>query len=106
MARFTTAVVIQFLAAASAAAQPKIIEIGPRGAAGPVPEAVLRLREEVERIEARLDTKKAYVRAAEVAVVAAEREYDFLAQLFAKGSADRPSVERAKGALEAAKAQL
>lgn len=104
MARFTTALAVQLLAAAAAVAQPKIIEIGPTGAARPVPEAVLRLREEVELTEAQLETKKAYVKAAEVVAVAAEREFTLLTQ--AGRAVDAPTLERAKAAVEAARAQL
>jgi hypothetical protein len=102
MARFTTTLAILSLAAGPAAAQPKVIEIPPKGAAATAPEAALRLREEVELIEAQLETKKVYVKAAEVAVAAAERELNLIAQT----PAARESVEKAKGALEAAKAQL
>jgi multidrug resistance efflux pump len=106
MARFATALAIPFLAATSAAAQPKIIEIPPKGAAAAPTEAVLRLREEVELIEAQLETKKAYVKAAEVAVTAAEREYNLTAQAAGGGGTTVAAVEKAKSVLEAAKGQL
>jgi hypothetical protein len=96
--RFTTAAGVVLLAgvcAGPAAAQPK--EGQPRG------EAARRLAEEVELIEAQLDTRKAHVRAAEVAVEAAARAYNLLAQ--AGRAVDAVTLEKAKTALELAKAQ-
>lgn len=104
MARFATAPTLLALLAAPAVAQPKITEIPPRGAAPAVPEAVQRLREEVELIAAQLDTKKALVKAAEVAVATAEDEYKVTVRNSA--TSGDVAVGKAKSALEAAKAQL
>jgi hypothetical protein len=94
--RFTTAVVLLAgVFAGPVAAQPK--EGQPRG------EVARRLAEEVELLEAHLDTRKAHIRAAEVAVAAAERSFTMLAQ--AGRAVDAITLEKAKTALETAKAQ-
>jgi multidrug resistance efflux pump len=69
-------------------------------------EATKRLAEEVESIEAHLQTKKAYVQAATVSLLAAERTFERVSKLVAAGNATRETADDAKIAMEAAKAQV
>jgi multidrug resistance efflux pump len=97
MTRHLLAVAVTFaLACGASAQQPKPAQPKP---APPKSEATKRLAEEVESLEAHLVTKKAYIRAAQVAVSAAEFQLQKVAGVAG-------AVEEAKLALEAAKAQL
>src|SRR5436190_12327722 len=55
--------------------QPRVVVVP-----GPGADFTLRLEEDVELLEAQLDTKKAYLKAAEVAASAARERMDFLAR--------------------------
>jgi chromosome segregation ATPase len=70
------------------------------------PADVARLRDEVELLEAAGDTKKAHVRAAEVAVRTAQEKFEFLASMKKKGYIAEGEVSTARNEIEAATAQL
>src|SRR6185503_12704356 len=82
--------------AATASAQPKLIEIQH----GPL--STRLLEENLEQLDAHLDVKRAYVRAAEVGLAAAKAKYNRLA----KGVAAAEEVDQAKHELDAAQAHL
>jgi hypothetical protein len=83
------------------AAQPKVVQ--PWGIA--LSARILQLEEDFETAEAHRDVKKAYVKAAEVAVEAAKVRYDLIAKATAAGGSVT-EVTTAKFELEAAKAHL
>jgi hypothetical protein len=70
------------------------------------PAMIPRLEEEVEMLEAQRDTKKAYVKAAEVGVRAAELNMERILRVVTSGAASKEESDRAKIEVEAAKAQV
>ncbi len=64
---------------------------------------IAQLEEEVETLEAQRDVKKAYVKAATVAMEATQTDLDRVKELFAKGTLGKPELDRAKFDVEAAK---
>jgi outer membrane protein TolC len=87
-------------AATPAAAQPRIIEIQPP------PPSLRTLEESVEQLEAALDVKKAYVKAADVGVSVAKARHTMMSQAFKAGAIKEPDVEVARIEVESALAQL
>ncbi len=70
------------------------------------PTSRAQLEEELETLEAHRDTKKAFVKAAEVGVRAAELNLQRMQTVVSRGAASKEEVDRATIDVEAAKAQL
>jgi hypothetical protein len=70
------------------------------------PTSLAQLEEEVETLEAHRDTKKAFVKAAEVGVRAAELNLQRMQTVVSRGAASKEEVDRAGIDVEAAKAQV
>jgi hypothetical protein len=70
------------------------------------PAMIPHLEEEVEMLEAHRETKKAYVKAAEVGVRSAELNLDRILRVVTSGAASKEEADRARIDVEAAKAQV
>jgi hypothetical protein len=90
--------------------QPRAVPAQPAPREGAVRRAdtstLAKFEEEAEVIEAQLDVKRAYTRAAEVGVMGTKQKFNRVAQLRANGTITNEDVEQAKIEMEAAIAQL
>jgi multidrug resistance efflux pump len=107
MTRRLAVVAILVLAGAVADAQPpRVAEPQPKIVVQPIGVQIQRLEEEVELLDAQLDTKRAYVRAAEVGVEGAKVKLSRLTRLAASGVVDVSDFESARLDVDVAKAQV